>query len=172
MGAQATTGRRPGIMLYRFDDASTDEGIPLMSHEAPSAMEIEGSRRVRDAGLEVAHENRVLFAAAGFSLVYAWFKSGYPLPRHTHNSNCLYYIVAGSLHMGKEELKAGDGFFVGKDVPYTYTAGDAGVEILEFRACEAFNIKLMADNPAFWDRAVETVKLKHKEWRNETKPSA
>ena len=28
---------------------------------------------------------------------YIWFKSGYVLPPHSHDGDCLYYILAGSL---------------------------------------------------------------------------
>src|SRR5690606_20778947 len=66
---------------------------------------------------------KVLFAMPGFSLVYAWFKSGYPLPLHSHNADCLYYIISGSIRLGTEDLGKGDGFFVGCDVPCAYTPG-------------------------------------------------
>lgn len=66
----------------------------------------------------------------------------------------------------------GDGFFVGHDVPYTYRPGPAGVEVLEFRATDAFNIKVMANNPAFWDAAVETVRNHRAAWSTEPRPTA
>ena len=92
---------------------------------------------------------KLLFSMPGMSLTHAWFKSGFPLPRHSHDTDCLYYIVAGSIRIGTEELGKGDGFFVGADVPYAYTPGADGVEILEFRASNAFDIKLLANNPLF-----------------------
>ena len=44
----------------------------------------------------------------------------FPCPATVHNADCLYFIVAGSLRLGSEELGPGDGFFLGVDVPYTY----------------------------------------------------
>jgi hypothetical protein len=41
------------------------------------------------------------------SLCWAWFKSGYVLPRHSHNADCLYYVLGGSLRLGSVWLKAG-----------------------------------------------------------------
>mgnify|MGYP000471723512 CR=1 FL=1 len=156
--------------IFRHKDAP-DDGIQIMESEPLSEVAMAGAQKVMAAGIEQGHENRVLFSGGGFSLVYAWFKSGYPLPRHTHNTDCLYYIIGGSLSIGSEELTEGDGFFVGKDVPYTYKVGENGLEILEFRASELFNIKVLANNAGFWDKAVATVNANKDQWLGETKPS-
>jgi hypothetical protein len=128
--------------------------------------------RVTAAGIAAGHENRLLFSAAGLSLTYVWFKSGYPLPRHSHDVDCLYYIVGGALRLGSETLGKGDGFLIGAGVPYTYTPGPEGVEVLEFRASDAFDITVLANNPAFWDRALKTVTERHDAWTDEPRPSA
>jgi hypothetical protein len=94
-----------------------------------SVMETVGITPAIAAGIEAAQAEgaadgdmvKLLFAMPGMSLTYAWFKSGYPLPLHCHNADCLYYIIAGSLQLGTEQLGKGDGFFVGSDVPYSYT---------------------------------------------------
>ncbi len=72
----------------------------------------------------------------GMSLVHVWFGPNFPLFRHSHPAygDCLYYVVAGELLLGKRRLGPGSGFFVPNGMPYTYTAGPAGVEVLEFRA--------------------------------------
>jgi hypothetical protein len=127
-------------------------------------------RKTMEAGANEGHDLKLLFAIPGFSLSYVWFKSGFPLPRHSHNVDCLYYIVGGSLFIGHEELGVGDGFFVGQDVPYTYRPGPAGVEVLEFRAADTFNIKILANNPLFWDKAVETVREHRSAWAHEPRP--
>jgi hypothetical protein len=56
-------------------------------------------------------------------------------------------------------------------VPYTYKAGSAGVEVLEFRAADVFNIKVLANNPAFWDMAIETVRSRQCQWAHEQRPA-
>jgi quercetin dioxygenase-like cupin family protein len=87
----------------------------------------------------------VLFKGAGddgFSLVQAWFGPHYVLPRHSHDGDCLYYVLSGSLKMGSQELQAGDGFFVPDGAPYGYEAGPDGVEVLEFRTRTSFGMKI------------------------------
>ncbi|MBK7949990.1 MAG: hypothetical protein IPK00_14855 [Deltaproteobacteria bacterium] len=79
---------------------------------------------------------------AGISLVEIHFAPGYLLPRHSHSSDCLYYIVEGGIVMGKRELGPGDGFFLPAEQPYAYHAGPKGVKLLEFRTRTAFDMKV------------------------------
>ena len=44
------------------------------------------------------------YTVPGFGLTHVWFKEGYALPLHSHDCDCLYYVIAGSLKMGTEEL--------------------------------------------------------------------
>jgi hypothetical protein len=157
----------PRFAIFRGENAPSLEESGVMESVPPSQAVLAGMMQVMDAGMGKGHFTRVLFSAGGMSLAYAWFKSGFPLPRHSHNSDCLYYIVGGSLRLGTEELKTGDGFFIGTDVPYTYTPGENGVEVLEFRTAEQFDIKTLASNPAFWAKAAETAKLKKDVWPGE-----
>lgn len=161
----------PKFAVFRAGGALPYEQAQIMTHGELTPVAAEGAFRLMSAGIEQGHDTRVLFAAPGFSLVYAWFKSGYPLPRHTHNVDCLYYIVGGSLRLGTEELGKGDGFFVGAGVPYTYTPGPVGVEVIEFRASNAFDIQLLANNAAFWDKAVATVNAERESWAAQVPPS-
>ncbi len=58
---------------------------------------------------------KVLFGdpeAGGMSLVWSWFAPNFPLPRHSHSADCLYYVTKGELHMGRQVVKEGEGFFV------------------------------------------------------------
>lgn len=72
----------------------------------------------------------------GMSLFHIWFGANLPLYRHSHPAlgDCLYYVVSGQLILGKRRLGPGSVFFVPKDMPYKYSAGPDGVEVLEFRA--------------------------------------
>ena len=74
--------------------------------------------------------------SGGMSLIHVWFGPNFPLFRHSHPAfgDCLNYVVAGEITMGKRRLGPGSGFFVPNGMPYKYTAGPAGVELLEFRA--------------------------------------
>lgn len=78
----------------------------------------------------------------GLSLVEIEFAPGYLLPRHSHSSDCLYYIVSGGIVMGQRELGPGDGFFLPADQVYAYHAGPKGVKLLEFRTESAFDMKV------------------------------
>ena len=43
---------------------------------------------------------KVLFGdpeAGGMSLVWSWFAPDFPLPRHSHSADCLYYVTKGEL---------------------------------------------------------------------------
>ncbi len=72
----------------------------------------------------------------GMMLAHVWFGANFPLFRHSHPKfgDCLYYVIAGEILVGKRRLGSGSGFFVPNGMPYKYTAGPAGVELLEFRA--------------------------------------
>ena len=124
------------------------------------------------AGFAEGNAVKTLFSRPGFSLTHAWFKSGFPLPLHTHNADCLYYIVAGTLQLGTETLGAGDGFFIGAGKAYRYTPGPEGVEVLEFRSEENFDIKFMAKTLPAWARITDVIKERRPAWATETPPSA
>lgn len=162
-----TNNSPPRFAVFRGAEAPSLEESGVMESLPPSEAVLEGMKQVINAGMDNGHFARVLFAQNGMSLTYVWFKSGFPLPRHSHNIDCLYYIVGGSLRLGTEDLKSGDGFFVGADVPYTYTPGGDGVEVLEFRTAEQFDIKTLASNPAFWAKAAMTAMAKKDVWPEE-----
>lgn len=162
---------KPRFAIFRAKDAVGAAEMTCMTYEELSPAVVDAAQRAQKAGVDAGSDLKLLFAIPGFSLLYAWFKSDYPLPRHSHNVDCLYYILAGSLRFGEQELVAGDGFFVGRDVPYTYKAGSAGVEVLEFRAADVFNIKVLANNPAFWEKAIQIVRSKQNEWAHEPRPA-
>jgi quercetin dioxygenase-like cupin family protein len=94
----------------------------------------------------------------GFSLVRVEFGPGYLLPRHSHSSDCLYYIIGGELTMGTRVLGPGDGFFLPAEQPYTYQAGPEGVTLLEFRHQASFDIKIYEkDLTQFMERAAASM---------------
>lgn len=123
------------------------------------------------AGVNEGNITKVLFSLPHMSLTYAWFKSGFALPLHSHDADCLYYIIAGSLKLGTEELGAGDGFFVGRDVPYSYKPGPEGVEVLEFRTVDAFDMKFQGRTEAYWDKIVAVMDAARPAWSTEKPPS-
>lgn len=107
----------------------------------------------------------------GLSLAYAWFKSGYVLPRHSHNADCLYYVLGGELHLGNQILRKGDGVFIPANAAYTYEAGPHGVEVLEFRNATRFHLMFHGNDEAHWDRIASVLKTNCPKWENEPPPS-
>ncbi|PKB13446.1 hypothetical protein B0I00_3246 [Novosphingobium kunmingense] len=165
-----TTATPPKFAIYRAAEAPDIDELNCMEAVGVSDIIAEGIERATAAGANEGNLVKVLFSMPGMSLTYAWFKSGFPLPLHSHNADCLYYIVAGSLKIGTEELGAGDGFFVGSDVPYFYTPGPQGVEVLEFRTADTFDIRFLGKTKAFWDKTVKSLEDVRPNWADERRP--
>lgn len=162
---------RPRFEIYRGAQARDYAEHNLMAIENISPVIAEGLGHFQEAGRGDGQQVKLLFSAPGFSLTHVWFKSGYPLPLHAHTSDCLYYILAGSINLGTEQLGPGDGFFVGTEVPYTYTPGPDGVEVLEFRNTEKLNIRFLAKSVTAWSKIAETLKARRTDWVDEQPPS-
>ena len=71
----------------------------------------------------------------GMHLSHVWFGPNFPLFRHSHPrfGDCLYYVVAGEIVLGRRTLRAGSVMFLPSGMPYKFKAGPAGAEVLEFR---------------------------------------
>jgi mannose-6-phosphate isomerase-like protein (cupin superfamily) len=124
------TGKK-GMTIYRAADSQElmESGFmtwPTMSDDARESLTetlaagSQAGQHVRLIALQTPEEG-------GFSLVHVWFKANYPLPRHSHDSDCMYYVISGEAHMGNQVLRAGDSFLVPADAPYVYTGGPDGV---------------------------------------------
>ncbi len=156
--------------IYRYEGAPTLAESACMTF-APFAEDI--ARRSAEAvaaGMDQGEHLRVLFSAPGFSLTHVWFKKHYPLPLHSHDADCLYYIIAGSLRIGTETLGPRDGFFIPADMPYAYVPGPDGVELLEFRHKTHFNFVNHAHGAAFWDKAKATAIANVEDWKTAARP--
>ena len=152
------------MSIFRAKDApemTGDDG----HFETPPPGAFDGWTAMFEAGLSDGTVCKKLFDLPGFSLVYNWFKPHFPLPRHSHSEDCLYYIVGGSLRLGTEELGPGDGFFIGADVPYTYTVGPEGLEILEFRHAGWFSTRPFAATQKYWDKAIGSITANRAAWK-------
>jgi hypothetical protein len=161
---------KPRFAIYRAAEARGYAEHNVMRIDALTPMVAEGLAHFQGAGDGDGQLVKLLYAAPGFSLTYVWFKSGYPLPRHSHSSDCLYHIVGGSLQIGTEVLGVGDGFFVGSDAPYTYTPGPEGVEVLEFRNTDQLNIRFRSNNQEAWEQAANIMAGRRAAWSTEQPP--
>ena len=158
------------IVIFRREDSVPLAESGAEETAAVDSVTLEGFTAMADAGLHDGHSERLLFQAPGMSLIYAWFRSGFPLPRHSHNADCVYYIVSGTIQFGTATLSAGDGFFVPAEAAYTYMIGPEGVEVLEFRTDNRFDTKILVKNASYYTKAAEFVAQHRDAWRTEKPP--
>jgi len=156
--------------IFRASEAPSLMETGCMTIEPFTPVQREGMDKLRAAGFLEGDEVRVLVDLPGFSLTHAWFKASYPLPLHSHDADCLYYIVAGTLRLGTEELGPRDSFFIPADVPYAYRPGPDGVEVLEFRHQGQFNFVNLAKGAAFWEKSAEQIAGHREAWKSAKPP--
>lgn len=166
------TAAKSGFTIFRAKDAPSLMESGVMSMAPMTDAQRAGLIKTVQAGYTEGDEVKILVNMPGFSLAHAWLKKNYPLALHSHDSDCLYYVVAGSLRLGTEELGPRDSFFVPAGVPYTYKPGPDGVEVLEFRHQPTFNFVNLSKTEAFWNKAAQTVADNLEDWRGATPPSA
>lgn len=150
--------------LFRYSNMPELAEAQIMEMSLPVTLPPELYASI-EAGLPEGSEARVIFSGFGLSLVHVWFKRHFPLPLHSHNADCVYYIIGGDLRIGTEELRTGDGFFIPAGVPYTYTPGERGVELIEVRNSESFDYR-EKPTAAFWKKALKTVQENRDNWAN------
>src|SRR5689334_5462076 len=104
MSAEASESPRRGISIFRAEDAT-----PIMETDFMAMPEMTGGALAAGGpeiymasapGTDVRVALRQTPEEGGFSILHVWFKADYPVPRHTHDADCLYYIVSGSIVMG------------------------------------------------------------------------
>jgi len=162
---------KPTMKIFRARESRQMTGEDGHFEPLPPGS-VDGWGMMFEAGLADGTVAKMLIDLPGFALVYNWFKPHFPLPRHSHSVDCLYYIVSGTLRLGSDELGPGDGFFIGADVPYSYTIGAEGLEILEFRHKGFFTTRGFAANQRYWDKAVATIAENRDVWRAMAAPRA
>jgi hypothetical protein len=159
------------FQIFRAADAPGLMEAECMSIAPSTPEQQEGMKKLMAAGYHHGDEVKVLVDIPGFSLTHVWFKADYPLLLHSHNADCLYYIIAGSLQMGSETLGPRDSFFVPADGAYTYRPGPEGVELLEFRQQGKFDFKNLTKGAAFFEKAAATVAANVDNWRTAKPPA-
>jgi len=113
---------------------------------------------------------QTLFSRPNLSVSYAWFKSGFPLPLHSHDQDCYYLVIAGSMQVGSETLGKGDGVFIPGGAPYTVKPDVAGVEFLEIRTSPDYDTHYRGKTDAYWDRIAVIRQDGKARWAEESQP--
>lgn len=162
---------KEGFSIFRAKDASGLMEAGCMTVEPFSEIQRAGMDRMLSAGFLNGESVSVLVNIPGFSLTHVWFKKDYPLPLHSHDVDCLYYIIAGTIRLGKEDLGPRDSFFLPGGVPYTYRPGEDGVELLEFRHETHFNFVNLAKGEAFWKKAAQICEANSDDWKAAKPPA-
>lgn len=158
------------FQIFRAATAPTLHESQVLRYEGVTETIRDGLKGLSEAGLGEGSFAKILFNAPGFSLAYAWHKSDFPLPLHSHDSDCCYLVLAGEMRFGKEVLGPGDGAFVPGDTPYTFVTGPEGVEFLEYRNVTSWNIVFKSNNPASWSKGAERTASLREIWRTEKQP--
>src|SRR5258706_3108777 len=164
----------PGMTITRAKDAHHHTGRQQRGAGEPG-FELHpaiarGMRQMRESGDVGGATAITLFASPKMHVSYVWFKSGYPLPIHSHDVDCFYQIFAGSMRVGTEVLGKGDGGMIPAGVPYTVTPGEEGVEFFEFRTGEDYDTHYRAKTDTYWDRVAETRRERKAVWTEEKWP--
>jgi mannose-6-phosphate isomerase-like protein (cupin superfamily) len=127
-----TEPRNRGISFF------PSEGAPDRSSTRPTDEQWAKLAHSTEAMTSANEVRKLVPDANGINVTYIFWKPNFPLPRHSHNVDCLYYIISGCALLGRRTLRAGDSFFVPSGAPYQYTAGPEGVEVLEIRRDKTF----------------------------------
>ena len=159
------------FQIFRAESAPGLMQAGCMSVEPFTPVQRAGMDKMLAAGYLEGDKVKVLVNIPGFSLTHVWFKKDYPLPLHSHDADCLYYIIAGTLRIGTETLGERDSFFLPAGTPYTYRPGPDGVELLEFRHATHFNFVNLAKGAGFWDKALEAVEANVGDWKTAKLPA-
>ena len=171
---ESTGELRRRLTFFRAEDGQ-ELGPETMPREGIDDTVLSALARLSESNYTegLGESSRLLFVEPGeigTSLVHVWFKSGYVLPFHSHDTDCLYYVLGGELHIGSRVLRQGDGFFVPADTGYGYQAGPEGVEVLEFRNATRFKLMFKANSDARWNQLVETCRERADIWAEENVP--
>jgi mannose-6-phosphate isomerase-like protein (cupin superfamily) len=166
--------RAPGFTITRGRDAHPHTGRPQRGANEPGfelhPAILRGMQQFRETADCGGAAALTLFSMPTLHVSYVWFKSGYPLPLHSHDADCYYLVIAGSMKVGSEELLKGDGVLIPGGAPYTVTPGAEGVEFLEMRTSPDYDTHFRAKTDAYWDRVADTRRARKDIWAKEKAP--
>ena len=169
-----TLPRGLGMTITRASEAHPHTGRKQRGSDAPG-FELHpaiarGMQKIYSGGNSGGAMAVTLFSSPTMHVSYVWFKSGYPLPVHSHDVDCFYQIFAGSMRVGKDVLEKGDGVMIPAGTPYTVTPGEQGVEFFEFRSGEDYDTYYRAKTDSYWDRVAATHVERKAIWAEEKAP--
>ena len=164
------TKEKPGFQVFRAATAPTLDEADVLRFEGITPEIAAGLKEAGKAGIGEGSYAKILINIPGFSLAYAWHKSDYPLPLHSHDVDCCYLVIAGEMMVGTNTLGKGDGLFVPAESAYTFFTGSEGVEFIEFRHANSWNIVFKYGKPEAWTKIADKARAKEEVWKTEKQP--
>lgn len=171
---ETEAAQEPGGYVF----TKADQGVPHISRKPRAADDPDYvPNPVIERGLHLFRNSasggaaaQTLLRTPTLDVSYAWFKSGFPLPLHSHDVDCYYLVIAGSMSLGTETLGKGDGVFIPAGAPYTVNPGDEGVEFIEMRTSPDYDTTYRGKTDSYWDRIAETLRERKGLWASEKAP--
>lgn len=172
--SDSATAQSSAFRFFRADAAegmrSAHERGTVRADDAPQHAITDGMKRLGAAGMGNGATARVLYSSPDMHIGYVWFKSDFPLPLHSHDADCFYQIIAGSMRVGTKELGKGDGVLIPAGAPYTVTPGPDGVEFLEFRPTDDYDTRYRGKTDKYWEKLAGVAAAKQDAWESENPP--
>lgn len=121
-----------GTLAEKYGETAVREKLAEMLEALAGGMVITGLFCQGDRDPETMRQ----LNPTGMSIAHIWIGPHFPLFSHSHpaHGDCLYFVTAGELVMGRRHLKSGSAFFLPNGHPYKYSGGADGAEYLEIRA--------------------------------------
>jgi len=162
------------MVITRAVDAKPHHAHPQRGSDAEGFVQhpaiVRGLANLRGMPNSGGAAAMTLFSMPTLDVSWAHFKSGYPLPLHSHDVDCYYLVIAGSMALGSEVLGKGDGVLIPAGVPYTVNPGETGVEFIEMRTSPDYDTHYRARTDSYWDKMVETHRNRSAIWAEEKAP--
>ncbi len=165
-GDSASDEPTGALRFQIFDGAPVAELDDLMTPPAIPSSVIESFEPADLAFLNEGFRTEPIFCdldPSGFSLVNVRLAPDAILPAHTHEVDCLYYVLSGSIHLGRRVLGRGAGFLVPANTAYGYRAGSDGTAVLEFRHATHFGMEITETSHSRWREIFDNAK-RHAGW--------
>jgi quercetin dioxygenase-like cupin family protein len=116
------------VKIERVEDAKWTSLREISSSLGPDELVKFGDGAL-DAETRVHHEGD----ASTLQLVEITYKPNTAISEHAHDEDEILVIVAGEAHFGKQVLGPGSSIFIPGNTLYGFSAGSAGLRLLNFR---------------------------------------
>lgn len=82
-------------------------------------------------------------------------------PRHYHSQPEIIMVLDGELLLGRRTLLAGSALAIDSDTIYAFGVGNAGLQFINFRACESLSVSVDPKNEPLEVRSDRDIFVKY-----------